>query len=207
TELSIDAEHSMVAENQMVITPIFFGRTYLVQKMIEQIYLNCDEYGLDVVNLVITEINYNELVKQGVYERMKLERKRVAEHYRSLGDARMQEIEGLINSRYNLIISPALSEAEKIKGKGDSEAVKIYAKEYKKDLKFYNFWRTLQAYRSSLPKIEKSILSSQNDFLKILQERPRLELPSKEYRTIEINNKNLKSEEKHGNKENKEDNK
>lgn len=171
-EVTIDAEHNMIEENQMIVTPILFGRTYLIQKMIEQIYLSSDEYGIEIINLVITDINYNDRVKLGVYERMKLERKRVAELYRSLGQARIEEIDGYIDSRYQQIVSPAKSTAEKIKGKGDALAIQIYAKEYKKDLGFYKYWRTLQAYRTALPRMEKSIFSSQNEFLEMIKEKP-----------------------------------
>ncbi|MBF0360845.1 MAG: protease modulator HflC [Oligoflexia bacterium] len=167
-----DLEIRMNGSNEMITTPIYYGRAFLVRKMTDEIALRANEFGMDIVNVVLTDLNYNEWVKDGVYRRMRLEREAIAEELRSEGDSKIQEVNGIISTKYNEIIAPAKNAAEKIKGKGDAEALVTYAKEYKKDLKFYNFWRTIEAYKETFPNMEKSVLSSKSDFLKVLQERP-----------------------------------
>ena len=55
-------------------------------------------------------------------------------------------------------------QAEKTKGEGDAEALKIYAQAYEKDPEFYSFVRTLEAYGKSLGKGTTVVLPIDSEF-------------------------------------------
>jgi membrane protease subunit HflC len=59
-------------------------------------------------------------------------------------------------------------EAEKTKGEGDAEALKIYAQAYEKDPEFYSFVRTLEAYVNSLGEGTTLVLPGDSEFFKYL---------------------------------------
>jgi membrane protease subunit HflC len=61
-----------------------------------------------------------------------------------------------------VLISESQRTAEEIKGKGDQEAINVYAKAYNKDKEFYEFYRKMEAYKNSLNKDMTVILSPED---------------------------------------------
>ncbi|MDL1972590.1 MAG: protease modulator HflC, partial [Deltaproteobacteria bacterium] len=60
--------------------------------------------------------------------------------------------------------------AEKIRGEGDMEAIKIYAEAIKKGEKFYNFIRSLEAYKKGLNNGKTTfVLTPDSEFLKFIE--------------------------------------
>ena len=60
-------------------------------------------------------------------------------------------------------------EASKIMCKAYAEAIKIYSNAFSKDPEFYEFYKTLEVYKNSLPKQNIIISTKDNDFLKRLK--------------------------------------
>ena len=56
-------------------------------------------------------------------------------------------------------------------GKADAEAVKIYADSYSQSPEFYNFKKTLESYKQSIDSTTKIILSTDNKYLKYLNNK------------------------------------
>lgn len=112
-------------------------------KIREEIFARVKEltpqYGIELIDIRVKRINYVEEVRKKVYERMIAERKRVAEKYRSEGRGIKAEIEGKTGKEIKTILSQAYKEAQKIKGKTDSKATKIYADAHNRDSEFYFF--------------------------------------------------------------------
>jgi len=117
----------------------------------------------------IKHINYEEEVRQKVYERMISERTRIAEKYRSEGQGKKAEIEGQREKELQKITSEAYRTAQEIKGKADAEATKIYASAYNKDPEFYSFLNTLYTYKQTLDTNTWLILSTKSDYLKYMK--------------------------------------
>ncbi len=63
-----------------------------------------------------------------------------------------------------ILLADSYRQAEKLKGEGDAEALKIYAQAYEKDLEFYSFVRTLEAYEKSLGEGTTIVLPSDSEF-------------------------------------------
>lgn len=151
-----------------ILEPIESGREELSRKILRRAAVAVQNYGIELVDVRIKRINYVSEVQNKVYERMISERRRAAEQFRSEGQGKKAEIEGLVNRELKEIQSEAYRRSQEIKGKADAEAIRIYANAYNKDPEFYAFTKTLEAYKSTINKDTKMILSTDNEFYKQL---------------------------------------
>ena len=101
---------------------------------------------------------------------MNAERKSVANELRSQGFADSEKIRAVAEKERDIIITEAYKDAQKIKGEGDASAAKIYAEAFSKNQDFYDFFRSLEAYRKSFKgKDDILVLDPDSDFFKFLK--------------------------------------
>ena len=67
-------------------------------------------------------------------------------------------------------MSGAYLKSQQIIGRADAEAMDIYANAYSKDPGFYNYYKTLETYKKTLDPTTVFILSTDNKFLKFIEE-------------------------------------
>jgi modulator of FtsH protease HflC len=101
-----------------------------------------------------------------VYERMISERQRIAQKIRSTGQGEKAKIQGKVNKDLQEIESEAYRKALEIRGQAEAKAIRIYARSMNADPEFYEFVRTMDAYKKSLPADSRLILSTDGEFLK-----------------------------------------
>jgi modulator of FtsH protease HflC len=106
-------------------------------------------WGVDVVDVRITRVDYVESITDSVYRRMEAERKRVANELRSTGAAEGEKIRADADRQREVTIANAYRDAQKVKGEGDAEAARIYAEAFGRDPQFAQFYRSLDAYKTS----------------------------------------------------------
>jgi membrane protease subunit HflC len=129
-----------------------------------------NQYGIELIDIVIRQIEYPEKVTLDVYQAMIKERNQIAERFRSQGQGLKQEWLGKKDRELKRIISEAKREASRIMGEADKEAAAIYAEAYNLDAEFFEFWRALQSYREILPKFKKT-LTTDADYFKYLYDQ------------------------------------
>jgi membrane protease subunit HflC len=113
--------------------------------------------GIDVVDMRIKRIELPETVSESVYNRMRTERKQLANELRSTGKEAGEKIRANADRERQVLIANAKSDAAKVRGEGDAKAAAIFAGAYSQDPKFYDFYRSLRAYRKTF-KSGKSVL-------------------------------------------------
>lgn len=106
-------------------------------------------WGVDVVDVRITRVDYVEAITESVYRRMEAERKRVANELRSTGAAEGEKIRADADRQREVALANAYRDAQKIKGEGDAEAARLYADAFGRDPQFAQFYRSLEAYKAS----------------------------------------------------------
>jgi membrane protease subunit HflC len=128
-------------------------------------------WGIDVVDVRITRVDYVEAITESVYRRMEAERKRVANELRSTGAAEGEKIRADADRQREVTIANAYRDAQKIKGEGDAEAARIYAEAFGKDPQFAQFYRSLDAYKASFAnKSDVMVLDpSSSEFFKVFR--------------------------------------
>ena len=128
-------------------------------------------WGIDVIDVRITRVDYVEAITESVYRRMEAERKRVANELRSTGAAEGEKIRADADRQREILVANAYRDAQKIKGEGDAEAARIFAQSFGKDPQFARFYRSLDAYKASFAnKSDVMVLDpSSNEFFKVLR--------------------------------------
>ena len=106
-------------------------------------------WGIEVIDVRITRVDYAETITRSVYDRMEAERKRVANELRSTGYAEGEKIRAEADRQRETIVADAFRSAQKVKGEGDAEAARAYNEAFGRDPAFAQFYRSLEAYRAS----------------------------------------------------------
>jgi len=109
-------------------------------------------WGVDVIDVRITRVDYVDAITESVYRRMEAERKRVANELRSTGAAEGEKIRADADRQREVAVANAYRDAQKIKGEGDAEAARVYAEAFGRDPQFAQFYRSLDAYKASFSK-------------------------------------------------------
>lgn len=143
------------------------GRRLLSNEMAEEARKMISEYGIELIDIVPRQIKYSDELTESVYNRMIKERNQVAQAYRSLGEGKKADWLGKLEKEKLTIQSEAYKKAEDEKGRADAEATRIYAEAYSKDPEFYTFWKSLESYKSTMPKFDATY-STNMDYFKYL---------------------------------------
>ena len=127
-------------------------------------------FGIEVVDARIVTADLPEANSLSVYRRMQTERERDAKDLRARGAEDAQKIRAIADKERTVLIAEAQKKAEKIRGEGDNAALKIFAAAANRSPEFYDFYRSLQAYRNSVaPEDTTVILSPGGEFLKHME--------------------------------------
>jgi membrane protease subunit HflC len=107
------------------------------------------DLGMEIVDVRLKRIDLPAEVSSTVYERMRSERSRVARELRARGEKEAITIRADADRQRTVIAAQAYRDAEQVRGEGDARAAEIYAAAYERDSEFFNFYRSLSAYKSS----------------------------------------------------------
>ena len=139
-----------------------------VKREVQDAVKGAKPWGIEVVDVRITRVDYVEAITESVYSRMEAERKRVANELRSTGGAVGEKIRADADRQREVTVANAYRDAQALKGQGDAEAAKVYAEAFGKDPQFAQFYRSLEAYKASFNKKSDVIVldPSSTDFFK-----------------------------------------
>ena len=141
-----------------------------VKREVLQAVQGAQPWGVDVVDVRITRVDYVEAITDSVYKRMVAERQRVANELRSTGLAEGEKIRADADRQREVTIANAYRDAQKVKGEGDAEAARTYAESFGRDPQFAQFYRSLDAYKASFnKKSDVMVLDPSSDFFKAMR--------------------------------------
>lgn len=144
-------------------------RADLMRGVTERSDAKAREYGIEVIDVRVKRVDLPEKNEQNVFNRMRTERERLAKKFRAEGDEEARKIRSSSDKEVQILMAEARKQAEIIRGTGDAEAVAIFAGAYTRDPEFFEFVRTLEAYRKTLPEGTTVILSPNSEFFRLLQ--------------------------------------
>ena len=125
-------------------------RPRLMARIREQMDREAADFGIEVIDVRIRRADLPEANSQAVYQRMQTERQREAAEFRAQGSERAQEIRARADRDVTVLIAEATSKSEQIRGEGDATRNRIFADAYGRDLDFFQFYRSMQAYDTGL---------------------------------------------------------
>jgi len=154
------------------LVPIQKGRKLVEQEIFTAAAEKIQVFGIELLDIRFKRINYNESVRPKIYDRMVSERRQIAERFLSEGHGEAARIRGNRERDLNKIQSEAYRKVEEIRGIADAKATEIYARAYNQSrgaVDFYEFTRTMQAYKSVIAENTTLVLSTGSDLFKFLK--------------------------------------
>ena len=154
------------------LVPIQKGRKLVEQEIYKEAAAKVRVFGIELLDIRFKRINYNASVRPKIYERMISERRQIAERFLSEGNGEAARIRGNRVRDLNKIQSEAYRKVEQIRGVADAKATGIYSSAYNQSrdaVAFYEFTRTMQAYKSIIAENTTLVLSTDSDLFKFLK--------------------------------------
>jgi membrane protease subunit HflC len=148
-------------------------RANLAERFISVTNQATESLGIEVVDVRIKRIDLPEdsTVLGSVFERMRAERKRVANELRAEGTEASETIRSNADRNRAVIMAEAERDAQTMRGEGDAKAAEIYAKAYGRDPEFYAFHRSLESYRQAFSDGKSvMVLDPKTDFFRYFEE-------------------------------------
>jgi membrane protease subunit HflC len=154
------------------LAKIYVGRDSIQQMILESANKQAVELGIRILDFRFKRINYVQEVQNQVYERMKSERFRIADKFRSEGQGEASRINGEKERELKNIQSIAFRDAEMIKGKADASATSIYAKAYDRSSQsksLYSFLKSMETFEKTFDGKTSIFISTDSELYKYLK--------------------------------------
>jgi membrane protease subunit HflC len=152
------------------------GRMALQQDILNAAAPKLTDLGIELLDVRIKRVNYNQNVVGNIYQRMISERQQIAQRFRSEGEGEAARINGRRGRDLRKVESEAYKRVQELQGEADAEASRIYAEAYNQSTEaqdFYGFLKTLDTYRTILGKQTSMILSTNSELFELLERSKR----------------------------------
>jgi membrane protease subunit HflC len=150
---------------------ITVGREKIQEMILKSANEKVTDLGIVVLDFRVKRIIYVEDVRTQVYERMKSERYRIADKFRSEGQGEASKINGEKEKDLKTIQSVAFRQAEEIMGKADARATAIYAGAYNQSpasRNLYSFVKSMETLENTFDSSTTVVLSTKSELYKYL---------------------------------------
>jgi len=168
TPISSDSE--IISDS---LATISVGREKIQKMILESANKQTADLGIVILDFRFKRINYVQEVQTQVYERMKSERFRIADKFRSEGQGEASRINGEKERELKSIQSGAFRDAEKIKGEADATAAAIYAKAYNQSIQsrnLYSFIKSMETFENTFDNQTSIFISTDSELYKYLKD-------------------------------------
>jgi modulator of FtsH protease HflC len=162
----INSTLRLVIGNVPLASVVADKRAEVMQQVRDAANIQAKAFGIDVIDVRIRRADLPAENSQAIYERMKTERQREAAQFRAEGQREAQKIRAGADRQKIETVATAQKQAQITMGQGDAESIRIYADAFNRDRDFFAFYRSLEAYRSSLENGTTMVLSPDSEFLR-----------------------------------------
>jgi membrane protease subunit HflC len=127
--------------------------------------------GLEIEDVRIRRTDLTREVSEQTFERMKAERLAEAEFIRARGRESATGRKARADREVVEIVADARRQSEILRGEGDASRNRIFAEAFGKDAEFFEFYRSMSAYRAALEKSGTTmVLSPDSDFFRYFRD-------------------------------------
>ncbi|ANY15374.1 protease modulator HflC [Bordetella pseudohinzii] len=127
-------------------------RDKIMSEILANVAKRAEPLGVQIVDVRLRRIEFAPEISESVYRRMEAERTRVANELRSIGAAESERIRAEADRQREVIVAEAYAKAQGVMGQGDAQASAIYSEAYGKNPEFYQYYKSLEGYRSAFSK-------------------------------------------------------
>lgn len=122
-------------------------RNDMMREVQEQVVKDANELGITIVDARIRKTDLTQEASASTFDRMKQERSAVAEQLRANGRLEKERIIARADREAEEIVAVASRDSKILRGEGDAEKMRIIREAMSSDPEFYNFWRSMEAYK------------------------------------------------------------
>tara|TARA_R110002050_G_scaffold300722_2_gene471959 strand:- start:106176 stop:107108 length:933 start_codon:yes stop_codon:yes gene_type:complete len=154
------------------LAEIIVGRAEIQKQILAEANIQTADLGIVILDFRFKRINYVQEVQNQVFERMKSERFRIADKFRSEGQGEASRINGQKERDLKEIQSVAFRTAEEIKGDADGKAAAVYAAAYNKSgqaKSLYAFLKSMETFENTFSGKTSVVLNTDNELYKYLK--------------------------------------
>jgi len=127
-------------------------------------------FGIEIADVRIKRTDLPEDNSQAIFAEMRAARELEARQFRAQGAEESLITRSRADRDRTVILAQARRESEIVRGEGDGLAVKIFADAFGKDIEFFQFYRTMQAYRGALQAVDTTmVLTPDSEFFKFFR--------------------------------------
>jgi membrane protease subunit HflC len=146
----LDASLRKVLGEVPLFTILSADRNALMEQIRTEANGRAQPFGVEIIDVRIKRADLPEENSQAIYRRMQTEREREAKELRAQGAELAQRIRARAERERRVIIAEAERDAQIVRGQGDAEQIRILADAFGTDMEFFEFYRSMQAYREAL---------------------------------------------------------
>jgi membrane protease subunit HflC len=162
-----------VLGNNKLLDVLSADRDRIMSNIQTEVNTQMQNFGVTIVDVRIRRADLPQENTDAILSRMKSERQRVAAQARAEGAEASQKIKADAERERTVLVADAKAKADNLRGEGQAEATKIYAKAFGQDPAFFSIWRTYQGYHDIFDSgAARLVVSPDNDYLKYLQAAP-----------------------------------
>ena len=145
-------------------------RTALTQRILEAARGKAQALGVQIVDVRLRRTDLPEQNLDATFARMRAEREREAADQVARGNEAAQRLRALADRTVIELVSDAKRQSEIARGEADAKRNAIFATAYGADPEFFEFYRSLSAYRTSLLAGNSTlVMSPDSEFFSYLQ--------------------------------------
>jgi membrane protease subunit HflC len=166
----INASMRSVIGNYSLPALLTIERVKIMAEIQARVNEEAKQFGIEVIDVRIRRADLPQENSEAIYARMKSEREREAKEARAEGAEIGQRIRAEAERDRTVLLAEAEKRSEELRGEGDGLATSIANKAYGGEAQpFYEFYRSMLAYKESLTKGEATfVLSPNSDFFRFL---------------------------------------
>lgn len=162
-----------VLAGESLLAVLSADRGRIMGEIRRQVNEEARRFGIEVTDVRIRRADLPDENTQAILSRMQSERERVAREARAEGAEVAARIRAQAERDRTVLLAEAEANAAILRGTGEQEAIRIFAEAFQRDPEFFQFWRTMQAYREVFSTGEsRMVLTPESDFFRYFREMP-----------------------------------
>jgi membrane protease subunit HflC len=138
------------------------GRDDVMDVLRERAERQASELGIHVVDVRIKGIELPANTSNAIYQRMRADMQKIANHHRADGHAQAEAIAAEADAKVTVLLATARSDGQITRADGQAKAAEIYSDAFGKNKDFFAFYRSLRAYEGSFTSKQDVLVLDQN---------------------------------------------
>ena len=160
-----------VLGNEPLLSVLSTDRGRIMGEIQRQVSGEARQFGIEVVDVRIRRADLPEENTNAILQRMQSERERVAREARAEGAEVAQRVRAGAERERTVLLAEAQAQSDVLRGQGEQEAIRIVAEAFGRDVEFFQFWRSMQAYREAFGDGNvRMVMTPDSEFFRFLRE-------------------------------------